>query len=311
VYEVTGRLSGVAPGTRTQITLQPKTNGRTGVFFGFGGGAGTKQDGTFTLPSVQPGTYDLLAMSYDDGRPAIVGRTELTVSNANVENVNISAGPKIDIAGRVIAEKPENGNNADPAANKLTGQVALISANHMPMFGPPARIQDDGTFKLTGVARDKVLVMVNGLPSDHYIKSVIAGSVDITDTGLDLSAVESSPPIEIRLSAKGAAVDGVDHDKDGKPVIGSMVLLLPQPYDPDKPSLPMFRKMATTDQSGHFSIKAIAPGEYRLYAWESFISVGDLDPDRLKPYESNAGSVKLKEGARETIELHLNPLPPE
>ncbi|MBC7925501.1 MAG: carboxypeptidase regulatory-like domain-containing protein [Bryobacteraceae bacterium] len=260
---------------------------------------------------MQPGLYNLVAMSYEEGRPALVGRTELTVSNANVENVTFSAGSIIDITGRVIPDKPEAENNGEPAANKLAGQVALISARNMPNFGPPARIQDDGTFKITGVFQDKVLVTVYGLPADQYIRTVMAGSVDITETGLDLSAVESAPPIEIRLSRKGATVDGVVLDKDGKPVTGSMVLLLPQPFDPEKPSLPMFRKMATTDQTGRFSIKAIAPGEYRLYAWESFISVGDLDPDRLKPYEKNAAGLKLKESAHETVELRLNSLPVE
>ena len=89
----------------------------------------------------------------------------------------------------------------------------------------------------------------------------MAGSVDITETGIDLSTAESVPPIEIRLSAKGASVDGVVLDKDGKPVIGSMVLMLPQPYDPEKASVPMYRKSTTTDQTGHFSLKAIAPGD--------------------------------------------------
>ncbi len=309
VYQVSGKISGIAPGTRTQISVQEKTNSR--IFMGGFGGTSTKPDGSFILPSVQPGTYNLIVMSYDGGRSGVVGRTEITVSNANVENINISAGSAIDITGRVIPDKTEDSNNNDPATNKLSGQVAIISANHMPNFGPPGRIQDDGTFKLTSVSRDKFLITVYGLPANQYVKSVMAGSVDISENGIDLTAAESAPPIEIRLSAKGASVDGAVVDNDGKPVIGSMVLMLPQPYDPDKASVPMYRKSTTTDQTGHFSLKAIAPGEYRLYAWESYISLGDVDADQLKPYEKNAATVKLKESAHETVELRINPVPVE
>ena len=73
----------------------------------------------------------------------------------------------------------------------------------------------------------------------------------------------------------------------------------------------MFRKTANTDQSGHFSLKAIAPGEYRLYAWETYVALQDLDSERLKPYDKNAGRVKLREGGHETVEITLNPLPVE
>ncbi|MBC7927441.1 MAG: carboxypeptidase regulatory-like domain-containing protein, partial [Bryobacteraceae bacterium] len=59
VYSVSGRLNRVAPGTRVQITAQPKTNGRTGAYFGFGGGVTVRQVGSFALPSVQPGLYSL------------------------------------------------------------------------------------------------------------------------------------------------------------------------------------------------------------------------------------------------------------
>lgn len=311
VYQVSGKIAGIAPGTRTQISLQERTNARSSMGFAFGGGTSAKPDGSFLLPSVQPGTYNLIVMNYDSGRPGVVARTEVTVSNANVENVNISAGSPIDITGRVIPDKSEDSNNNDPATNKLSGQVSAMSASHMPNFGPPARIQDDGTFKLTGVSRDKFLFTVFALPADQYVKSVMAGSVDITETGLDLSAAESAPPIEIRLSAKGASVDGTVVDKDGKPVIGSMVWMRPQPYDPDKASVSMFTKSTTTDQTGHFAIKAIAPGEYRLYAWESYISLGGVDPEQLKPFEKNAPTIKLKESAHETVELKINPVPIE
>jgi hypothetical protein len=65
----------------------------------------------------------------------------------------------------------------------------------------------------------------------------------------------------------------------------------------------MFQKTATTDQHGRFTIKGITPGEYRVYAMESFLPLNDLDPEQLKSLDKFAVTVKLKEEAREKVEM--------
>jgi hypothetical protein len=168
VFQVSGRIGGV-PGdsSRIQVSLQPRRTGRGGMIFGFGGGGNGKPDGTFTLPSVTPGSWDVVAMNLESGRPQMLGRAP------------------------------------------VTGQVLLQPMQPLPMFMQPVRIQEDGSFKISGVSRDHFRVDVIGLSGDQYVKSVRAGNVDVTTSGLDLSAADTAPPVEIRVSAKGAAVSGV------------------------------------------------------------------------------------------------------
>lgn len=170
------------------------------------------------------------------------------------------------------------------------------------MFIGPARIQEDGTFKISGVGRDHFRVDVIGLSADQYVKSVRAGNVDVTTSGLDLSAAETAPLIEIMVSAKGATVSGVVLDGD-KPSRGAVVVALRQPFDPVRRSV--MQKTATTDQKGGFTLQGLAPGEYRIYAWDSWLMLSDLDAEQLKPFEKLSAVVKLKEGAREQVELKL------
>ncbi len=300
VFQVSGKIQGAPAGGRLQVSLQPqKVTG--GMVYGFGGGGNVKADGSFFVSSVQPGSWEVVAMSLESGRPQILGRTPVNVTNANVENLVIQAGTPLEVTGRVLRE--------GETQSSLTGQVMLQPVQRGgPVFTPPARIQDDGTFKISGVSRDKVFVQVIGLPPELYVKTVRADHADIIDSGLDLSKAESAPALEIRVSAKGATVDGVVYDGD-KPSPGALVVLLAQPYLPDRPGT--MQKTASTDQNGRFSIQGIAPGEYRVYAWDSFLPWNQVDAEQLRAFEKFSATVKLKEEAREHVDLKAAPVAPE
>lgn len=294
VFQVSGKVQGAPAGNRTQVTLQPQRTGTGGMMFGFGGGGTVKPDGSFAVPSMMPGAWEAVAMTVDSGRPQMIGRTPVTVTNANVENVVIQAGSPMEITGRIIQE--------GDAKSSLTGQVMLQTMQPSPMFVQPARIQEDGTFKISGVSRDHFRVDVAGLSGDLYVRAVRAGNMDVTTSGLDLSAAETAPPIEIRISPKGATISGAVLDGD-KPSPGAFVIAVPQPFNPERRTA--MQKTSTTDQNGRFTLQGLAPGEYRIYAWDSFLPLGDLDPEQLKAFDKLAATVKLSEAAREQVELKL------
>jgi hypothetical protein len=47
----------------------------------------------------------------------------------------------------------------------------------------------------------------------------------------------------------------------------------------------------------------ISPGEYRLYAWEEYVPIAEMEPEQFKRYESSSVKLKLAEQAREQVEL--------
>lgn len=301
VFEVSGRIQGVPGGSSPiQVSLQAVRSSGGGMVFGMGGGGNVKPDGTFTIPSVTPGSWDVVAMSLESGRPQMLGRAPVTVTNANVKNVVLQAGSLLELTGRVIQESEPGVSASDKAG--VAGQVILQPLQAIPMFIPPARIQDDGTFKLAGVSREQFRVDVIGLSGDQYVRAVRAGNVDVTTSGLDLTAAETAPPIEIRVSPKGAAVSGVVLDGD-KPSPGAVVVALMQPFRADRRSA--MQKTASTDQNGRFTLQGLTPGEYRIYAWDSYVPLNDLDEESLKPFEKLSAAVKLREAAREQVELKL------
>jgi hypothetical protein len=66
-------------------------------------------------------------------------------------------------------------------------------------------------------------------------------------------------------------------------------------------------KTSDTDQNGHFIIKGVAPGEYKIYAWEDIEDGAFEDPDFMKPHESDGQTVSVKEHAHETVQLKVIP----
>ena len=63
-------------------------------------------------------------------------------------------------------------------------------------------------------------------------------------------------------------------------------------------------KSTSADAGGHFKILGVAPGSYRLYAWEEAdLNAVRYDPDFVKPFESLGKSLQIAEGARESVSL--------
>jgi protocatechuate 3,4-dioxygenase beta subunit len=294
VYRVRGKVLGVGsdPSSRIQVSLVPqRRSGVMGMVFGGGGGA-VRPDGTFELASVQPGSYQLTAMRFDTGRPQAVGRVPVTVTDRNLDGLIIQAGNPLQITGRLTIEGDEK-----PA---LQGSVVLQPAEGMSFGSSPGRIDAGGAFKIENVSRDKYYVSVFGLAEGLYVKRVNAAGRDVLESGLDLSQSDSAPPLEIVLSSKAAAVDGLVL-QDGKPFPGAAVTLLPDPVQPER--LRWTQRTATTDQSGRFTLMGISPGEYRLYAWEEYVPIAEMEPEQFKRYESSSVKLKLAEQAREQVEL--------
>lgn len=64
-------------------------------------------------------------------------------------------------------------------------------------------------------------------------------------------------------------------------------------------------RQTSADQSGKFSLQGIAPGEYRLFAFDDVEFGAYMDPDWLKPYESEGERISVGEGGKLMRDLKL------
>jgi hypothetical protein len=61
----------------------------------------------------------------------------------------------------------------------------------------------------------------------------------------------------------------------------------------------------TADRFGGFTLKTVAPGEYKLYAWDEIEDGAYMDPEFMKPFASKGESVSVKEGSQLSEQLTL------
>ena len=67
-------------------------------------------------------------------------------------------------------------------------------------------------------------------------------------------------------------------------------------------------KTATTDETGHFTIRGIPPGDYKIFAWDGIEEFGYYDSDFVRLFEQKGTPVRIVESAKESLEVRIIPI---
>jgi hypothetical protein len=277
--------------------------------------AQTGDDGRFTIHGVLPGSY-LMYVSGDGTRGPVPGTRVLTgnagpgpnlltaalsveVSATGVPELKIQTVPALAIPWQATIE----GSATNSALNLRVSvtrdpNVAGAQNSATPVNQPGGNI-------LRNVGFGDYRVNIAQLPQNAFVRSIRLGSQDVLKDGLHVSA-EARDPLEIVLGAKGAVVDGVVVSGVDRRVSSATVVLLPE-LSQRETRLDLF-KTATSSVDGKFHFEGIAPGTYRIFAWED-IRPGDwYDAELMKTYEFNGVEVRLNESDTKSINVTVIPV---
>jgi hypothetical protein len=58
-----------------------------------------------------------------------------------------------------------------------------------------------------------------------------------------------------------------------------------------------------TDEKGKFHLRDVAPGEYKIFAWEDVPFGAPQDPEFRKPFEKQGLALKMEPNGHQTVEL--------
>jgi uncharacterized surface anchored protein len=163
----------------------------------------------------------------------------------------------------------------------------------------------DGTFRMDNVAPGEYRLSLAPLPPDVYVKQARFNQNDVLNKPMQFS-ISDSGMLEVVLSSRGGQLDGtvINERQQGAP--GCQAVLIP---DRQRDRADLY-KTATTDASGHFTLRGIAPGDYRLFAWEAIDPYAYFDPEFMKQHESKGKAVHIAESAKENGDILMIPLEP-
>ena len=332
-YRVRGRVTDSRTGQPPQsasIQMIPQTSGDL-LDVIFTGGLGNSNykaaDGSFEFQNVSAGAYILSAsipnppqtrpIDFNSMSPAerneyfqaqqaqdlVRPKASLPTSviNADVDGVALTLGLSSSISGRFRVESsaPEAAASLDFIRVQLKGGTGVTPLD----VGPQSRpVKEDGTFRVDNVWPGEYRVSIAGLPQGFYVKEARAGEADLLNQPLRVTGSDSNP-LDILISPKVGTLEGAALDVAGQPFPGAQVVLIPAR---NRERMELFRPVMA-DSAGHFSIPAVAPGEYILAAWEAIEPNAFFDPNLIQQAEGQGKALRIAESSNQTV--NVTPMP--
>ncbi len=277
VYDVSGQVSGA--GGAAMVTLMPRDQA---LQLAMSQHSATKSqtDGTFVLRDVAAGEYRLRANGIGlQNEMRGTGQTAVTVAGA-VRDVRLSVENNLTLKGRLRGE----GDWAPESVTLYLQPLSSVSGS------PAARVGPDGRFTVTPIERGTYRVMVYGLPSGYYVKSVQNGDVTTADR-LDLA---QQPPGDVIVTLE----DGTSE------IVGKVLTPAEKPLgDVQVVAVNAAGEMVrsgTTVIDGAYRLVELPPGEYRVFP---VIDADLSDPATFERLLSAGAKVTLGAATRETKHL--------
>jgi Carboxypeptidase regulatory-like domain len=246
--------------------------------------------GSFEIAGVLPGSYTLSAFWFEDGG-RYQARQSIEVGNANVEGVNLTIAPGISVPGRIVWE-------GKPSLDRDELLVSITPADSRVSFNVPARVVGS-SFVLKDVFDGSYRLGVIGQSKDCYVKFIRYGSSDALESGFTVFRGTQSS-LDVTISSRGARVQGAVTDKDNLPVTGVWVVLVPDEAHRDQSRL--YQKTAT-DQYGHYLLRGIAPGDYKIFCWDEVEDGAWEDPDFLRTFEVRGQKISVDDADVKTADI--------
>jgi hypothetical protein len=308
-FHVRGRIvdatSGQPP-VNASISIVPKSQTAGGLFSS--SNPFNPKDGTFDLRDVLAGSYWVRAQLVMP-RPATggvggsplrqpMGLAEVDVSGRDVDNVVVTIYPPASIPGHIRIDGPS------PAA-QLTTRVSLQPATLGVFLGgipQAATVNPDGSFLIENVLPGEYRLAQPGFApavasGNTYLKQARLGATDLLTEPLVVSGPVSGELL-IVMGTDGGTVTGTVTDAQGRQAPQTQIILIPSSLDRRDAY-----KLSMTDASGHFTLRGVAPGSYKVFAVDQQTMQTFFDPSVMQRLQSNGMPVTV--GSTATVNADL------
>jgi hypothetical protein len=212
--------------------------------------------GEFGMGGMTQGTY-IVSAQYSTGGQQLVAHRKATIKVAE-RSFMLYLTPGSTANGRIAA-------TSEPALDLRSVRIALESVDSDLPSPASATVSANGQFSLARVEPGEYILRTVNLPGDVYVKSIRSGDVDIQAKPLVIRYA-SPEPIRVDLGIDGGRMDGVVVDSANHPFAGATVAVVP---DANRRNSPDQYRVTESEADGHFTLRGIPPGDYKLFAWQN------------------------------------------
>jgi hypothetical protein len=249
------------------------------------------KDGKFALFGIQPGTVILTGQYQSPNRQFMNSQRMLEVGTDDINNIELRPMPAMDVPGSVRFDGPTQMKPTE-LQFRIRGRINS-SLNATPL--------EDGSLKFGNVQQDSYRLEGARL-NNLYIKRVQWGDIDISDGEFDLNnGLPSNTAITVTIGTDPGTVEGVVTDDKGVAVDSARVVLVPKGVHRSD-----YYKSAGSDETGHFTLKGVPPGEYDAFAFDTVnVNAVMYDPDFMKDYGTAGVRVSVSPNDKKSVPLKV------
>jgi hypothetical protein len=299
-----GTVANLPAGGERSLQVQMSRKDRARVNFGSRSAGGFNANtGQFEFQGLTPGSYTISAWIRDSASKILWAQQEVEVGAVDLNDVRLTLGNGLEIPGAIRFD-------GDAPAGAGTFRVWLSR----PEFSgptPSAAAAADHSFVLNSVTPGTWMVEIAPVPPGGYIESIELGDKPGEQAGVTRPLTVSSElrgPLTIVLGMHGGTVTGTVRTAGEKPeaVESATVLLVPAR---EYRGVATYFKTAVSDSEGHYELRGIAPGTYRLLALEDMEPLAYQNPQFLNRLEGKGKEISMERDRKAAENLTIEPLP--
>jgi hypothetical protein len=226
--------------------------------------------------------------------------TVMEVGNEDIENINVTINPGSTVTARVTIEGRQEG---DPDLAKLRVNMDAVPTGVAVVTSVGSPVAANGIATIADIWPADYRMTVQGIPPNTYVKSIRLSQLDLMADVFRIPT-QVSGQVEIVIGADAATIVGkVVNDRQET---SSNVKVALVPDGPLRRRGDLYKSTAT-DGSGSFRITGVAPGDYRLFAWEEVDDGAWRDPEFLRQDETRGKSVRVSALRTENVSVVVIP----
>jgi hypothetical protein len=269
---------------------------------------GAAQTHEFEIEGIRPGSYDLYALmpgvGSRRGAGPNIGRTLLEIGNRNLGGITVVIRPGVDVKVQVSLR---NGTSTPPAEVQSL-RLRLTSNSNLPAairagYILPSQPAADGVAIFSNIPEGYYRLQVLNLPANSYVADILQGAKSVYANGL-IEVGNAPVDVQVVMNDGAGMAKGIVLNAARQPVENASVVLVPR--DSLRNNHMLFAS-ARTSAAGTFRIANIAPGDYKLFAWEDAPPTAWLNRDYLAAYENHGLPVRVNSTGVD-VQLSLIPI---
>lgn len=268
--------------------------------------------GKFTARIVTAGQCTIKVDAKDNFDRLLHAQATLSAgASAKTLRLALVPAPSIPISVRIETTKlqpepqPEGIRNVANRFEKVVSVPATVNLHPLDIGRPDLAASVEGgpshpALVLHNVEAGKYKVEVipnNTEDTSLYVKSIQYAGTDLLQQELTVAPGQSST-IEIVLRDDSASLSGTVQSQENE---GQASVLIVPDYAPLDP------KMTVADDHGDFQIEGLAPGDYKVFAFDRLDGLEYSNPDVLGEYASKAAQVSLQPNEKTSVRVGLIP----